>query len=100
MSYETFAAGIEMNVRTFMRRLAGQGGKQAFSAGEVAKMANFMSHVSGDKVAINDLYSGRISVFGSPDGPLAQLAELRTFNPKSSEHAQVVQLGAYQPKAA
>lgn len=72
LSHETFAAGIGMNPRTFARRLAGQGRRQAFTAGEVADMAAFMSEHTGEKVSVAEMYAGRVTVFvnsGQPGTP-------------------------------
>lgn len=63
INHDAFALGIGMHPRTFARRLAGVGRKQAFSAGEVADMAAYMSRATGEKVSVADLYAGQVSVF-------------------------------------
>lgn len=72
MSHSEFAHGIQMNPRTFERRL--KTGK--FDVEEVRACAHYMSKISRDRVPIGDLFAGRLSVFGPLDPDDAQVTKL------------------------
>jgi hypothetical protein len=75
-SIEYVASASGMTKSALYERLKGVRG---FKASEVKALADHFG------VGIGDLYDGLGGRFGPPNGPLAQLAELRTFNPGSRD---------------
>lgn len=79
-SIDQVAAACAMTKSALYDRLKGA---RPFKASEVAALAFHF------RVQVADLYDGLGGRFTPPPGPLAQVAELRTFNPKS-EGAEVI----------
>jgi hypothetical protein len=73
-SIERVAVSCNMTKSALYERIRGI---RSFKAPEVAAIADHFG------VSVGDLYDGLGGRFGPPNGPLAQLAELRTFNPES-----------------